>query len=537
MVTFKATAPGAKAVALDITTASIADIQSAYALNKITAVQVTQAFLARIAAYDKLGPTINAVLFLNPDALAVAAALDAERKAGRVRGPLHGVPIVLKDNIDTFDMPTTAGSQLLKGSIPSADAFIAKKLRDAGAVIIAKVNLGEFAFSGGSVAGAKDPAVLLAGAVPHGFSSLGGQTRNPHNPCRAPSGSSGGTGAAIAAGFAQFGIGTDTGGSVRGPSSANGIVGLKPTIGLLSRSGIIPLALSLDTAGPMARNVSDVAIALGAMIGVDPSDPVTHTSTGRAETDYTKYLRRGALKGARLGIARDFLGKNEDVDAVIAAAIDTLKTLGAIIVDPVKYPDYLLDAKDSIYNLLVASEFKAQITAYLKTLKPGFPKTFDEVVAKANDPATGYASPQKAFALRYTASIALDLDDPVYLALKDQQLPAVRATMEALFWKYKIDAIVYPTTVRPAALIVPAEPPKPPASTDTVANLANESGFPDLIVPAGMTKDGLPVTISFFGPAFSEGKLIGYGYDFEQATKALRTPVTTPGLPSDKIPY
>jgi len=537
MVTVMMTAPAASAAILDITTASITDVQAAYASNKVTAVQVTQAYLARIAAYDKQGPNINAVILLNPNALADAKALDAERKAGKVRGPLHGVPIVLKDNVDTFDMQTTAGSQLLKGSIPSKDAFIAKKLRDAGAIIVAKVNLSEFAGSGGSVSGDKDPAVLLAGAVPNGFSSMGLQTRNPHDPTRGPSGSSGGTGAAIAAAFAQFGIGTDTGGSVRGPSSVNGIAGLKPTIGLLSRSGIVPLALSFDTAGPMARNVSDVALALGAMTGVDTADAITATSKGKAESDYTKYLKPGALKGARIGIARDFLGKDEGVDAVIASSIETLKKLGAVVVDPVTYPDYLLDAKGPIYNLLVASEFKAQLTDYLKTLKPGFPKSFDEVVAKANDPATGYASPEKAYALKYTAKLALDLDDPVYLALKNQQVPAVRAGMEALFAKYKIDAIVYPTSVRPAPLIVPAEPPKAALSTDSVTNLANESGFPDLIVPAGMTKDGLPVTISFFGPAFSEGKLIGYGYDFEQATKALRTPVTTPGLPSDKISY
>lgn len=532
-----ATSPAASAATLDITTASIADVQAAYASNKVTAVQVTQAYLARIAAYDKQGPNINAVILLNPNALADAKALDAERKAGKVRGPLHGVPIVLKDNVDTFDMQTTAGSQLLKGSVPSKDAFIAKKLRDAGAVIVAKVNLSEFAGSGGSVSGDKDPAVLLAGAVPNGFSSMGLQTRNPHDLTRGPSGSSGGTGAAIAAGFAQFGIGTDTGGSVRGPSSFNGIAGLKPTLGLLSRSGIVPLALSFDTAGPMTRNVTDVAIALGAMTGVDPSDAVTETGKGKAETDYTKYLKPGALKGARIGIARDFLGKDEGVDAVIASSIETLKKLGAVVVDPIKYPEYLLDAKGPIYNLLVASEFKAQLTDYLKTLKPGFPKSFDEVVAKANDPATGYVSPEKAYALKYTASLALDLNDPIYLALKNQQVPAVRAGMEALFAKYKIDAIVYPTSVRPASLIVPAEPPKAALSTDSVTNLANESGFPDLIVPAGMTPEGLPVTISFFGPAFSEAKLIGYGFDFEQATKALRTPKTTPGLPSDKITY
>ncbi len=527
----------ASAATLDITTATIAELQAAYATGKLTSERVLDAYLARIAAYDKKGPNINAVILMNPRARAEAKALDKERKAGKVRGPLHGVPIVLKDNIDTFDMQTTAGSQLLKGSVPAKDAFVAKKLRDAGVIVVAKVNLSEFAGSGGSVSGAKEPEVLLAGAVPNGFSSMGLQTRNPHDPARGPAGSSGGTGAAIAAGFAQFGLGTDTGGSVRGPSSVNGIAGLKTTMGLVSRSGIVPLALTLDTAGPMARNVSDVAAALGVMAGVDPADPITETSAGKSDTDYTKYLKRGALKGARIGIARDFLGKDANVDAVIASSIATLQSLGAVIVDPVKYPDYLLDAKGPVYNLLVASEFKAQLTDYLKTLKPGFPKTFDEIVAKANDPATGYKSPEKAYALTYTASLALDLTDPQYLTLRDQQIPAIRAGMDALFAKYKIDAILYPTSVRPAPLIVPSEPPKPAASTDSATNLANESGYPDLIVPAGMTPEGLPVTVSFFGPAFSEGKLIGYGYDFEQATQARRIPKSTPGLPTDKITY
>lgn len=527
----------ASAATLDITTATIAELQAAYASGKLTSERVLDAYLARIAAYDKKGPNINAVILMNPRARAEAKALDKERKAGKVRGPLHGVPIVLKDNIDTFDMQTTAGSQLLKGSVPAKDAFVAKKLRDAGVIVVAKVNLSEFAGSGGSVSGAKEPEVLLAGAVPNGFSSMGLQTRNPHDPARGPAGSSGGTGAAIAAGFAQFGLGTDTGGSVRGPSSVNGIAGLKTTMGLVSRSGIVPLALTLDTAGPMARNVSDVAAALGVMAGVDPADPITQTSAGKSDTDYTKYLKRGALKGARIGIARDFLGKDANVDAVIASSIATLQSLGAVIVDPVKYPDYLLDAKGPVYNLLVASEFKAQLTDYLKTLKPGFPKTFDEIVAKANDPATGYKSPEKAYALTYTASLALDLTDPQYLTLRDQQIPAIRAGMDALFAKYKIDAILYPTSVRPAPLIVPSEPPKPAASTDSATNLANESGYPDLIVPAGMTPEGLPVTVSFFGPAFSEGKLIGYGYDFEQATQARRIPKSTPGLPTDKITY
>jgi amidase len=524
------------AATLNLATASVADIEAAYATGKLNAETLTKAYLARIAAYDKQGPAINAVITLNPKALAEAKALDAERKAGKIRGPLHGIPIVLKDNYDTFDLPTTAGSQMLEGSIPPKDAYVVKKLRDAGAIILAKVNLSEFAGSGGSVSGATDPEVLKKGAVPNGFSSEGGQTRNPHDLSRGPSGSSGGTGAAIAAVFAQFGLGTDTGGSVRGPSSANGIVGLKPTRGLMSRNGIVPLALSFDTGGPMARSVYDVAAALSAMTGVDPDDAATKASQGKFAKDYTQFLKLGSLKGARIGIARDFMGKDAETDRVVESAIDTLKKLGAVIVDPVKYPDYLIQAKQPIYNLLVSSEFKAQITEYLKTTKPRYPKSFEELVALANDPKTGYRSPEKAYALTYTAALALDLDDPSYLALKHEMLIATKAGITALFTKYKLDAILYPTSPRPATLIKPATPPVP-TSTDSATSFANETGFPDLIIPAGMTKDGLPVTISFFGQAWSEPQLLGYGYDFEQATKAIALPKYTPALPSDTIKY
>ena len=522
----------AQAAELNIETATVADLGAAFARGTLTSERLVKAYLERIDAYDKRGPTINAVLTLNPKALAQARALDAERKTGRVRGPLHGVPIVLKDNYDTFDLPTTAGSQLLEGNIPAQDAFVVKKLRDAGVIIVAKVNLSEFAGSGGSVIGATDPEIVKAGTVPNGSSSAGGQTKNPHDLTRGPSGSSGGTGAAIAAAFAQFGLGTDTGGSIRGPSSANGIVGLKPTHGLLSRAGIVPLALSFDTGGPMARSVYDVAVALGVMTGVDPTDAATSKSEGKFETDYTKYLKAGSLQGARIGIARDFMGKDSGTDRVVEDAIVTLKRLGAVVVDPIRYPDYLLQSKQPIYNLIVSAEFKAQIADYLKNAKPGYPTTLDEIVARANDPKTLYRSPEKAVALKYTASVALDLDDPVYLAAKNEAVAATKASILALFAKHNLDAIVYPTSPRPALLIKIDHPPP----TDSATSFANQTGFPDLIVPAGMTPEGLPVTISFFGPAFSEAKLLGYGYDFEQATKARVLPKHTPPLGSDVLP-
>ena len=527
-------APFAHSTEVSLEKATIADLQRAFSKGTLTAEKLTGIYLARIAAYDQQGPAINTVITANPHALDEAKALDAERKAGKVRGPLHGIPIVLKDNYDTYDLPTSAGSQLLAGSIPPDDAYVVKKLRDAGAIILAKVNLHEFAGGGGSVSGAKDPAVLKAGRVPNGFSSLGLQTHNPHELSRGPGGSSSGTGAAIAADFAQFGLGTDTGGSIRNPSSANGIVGLKPTHGLLSRDGIIPLALTFDTGGPMARSVYDISVSLGVMTGVDPADDATKKSTGKFEKDYTKFLKEDSLKGARIGVARDYLGMDPETDRVIEEAIATLKKRGAIIVDPVKFPDYLLQAKEGLSSVIMQSEFKTQIGIYLKTLKPGFAKTFDDLVAQANDPKTGYRSPEKAFALKYSASVALDLDDPVYLAAKNEGLAMVRSTFTALFAKYKLDAIVYPTVPRPAT---PIELGSGGATGTSATSFANQTGFPDLIVPAGMTKDGLPVTISFFGLAFSEPKLLGYGYDFEQATQSIKLPKTTPALLGDVITY
>jgi amidase len=269
-------APLIQAAPVDLTQASIADLEQAMDHGRLTSEQLTKLYLARIKAYDKQGPAINAVITLNPNALQTARALDAERKAKGPRGALHGIPVILKDNYDTADLPTTAGSFMLKGSSPPQDAFLVKKLREAGAIILAKVNLSEFA-SGGA------------------HSSLGGQTLNPHDLTRTPAGSSGGTGAGVAAVFAPLGMGTDTGGSIRGPSTANGVVGLKPTHGLLSRSGIVPLALSFDTGGPLALNVADIAAALGVMTGVDPTDAATKKSEGKFEKDYTHYLKADAL--------------------------------------------------------------------------------------------------------------------------------------------------------------------------------------------------------------------------------------------------
>lgn len=529
--------------ALDVESATIADIDAAFAKGTLTSEKLTEIYLARIAAYDKQGPALNAVMTPNPNALAEAKALDAERRAGKVRGPLHGIPIVLKDNYNTFDLPTTAGSQLLAGSIPPDDAFVVAKLRKAGVVILAKVNMSEFAAGGGSVGGATDPAVIKAAVIPNGFSSMGLQTLNPHDLTRGPSGSSGGTGVSIAAAFAQFGLGTDTASSVRGPSSANGIVGLKTTMGLVSRSGVVPLALSFDTCGPMGRSVYDVAVALNTLAGVDPTDPSTLAGAGHHVDDYTQFLKVGSLKGVRIGIARDFTGRDAEVDRIVDESIVKLKELGAIIVENVRFPEYVLQARQAIFNTVRNTEFRAEIADYLKTLKPGYPRNLDELAEKANDPASGYRSAGKAFGLKYSVQHAMEIDDPVYVAAKTQGLALVKAGTEAVYKKYNLDVILYPTSPTPATLINP-EPVTPTpgarnARADTgsasALNIANMSGFPDLVIPAGMTNNGLPVTISLLGPAFSEPKLLAYGYDFEQATHARAVPKYTPVLPGDTI--
>jgi amidase len=510
--------PARAAKTLDFDALTIADIGRAFDSGALTSEKLVQLCLARIQAYDRQGPSLRAVLTLNPKALDTARALDAERKAKGPRSPLHGIPVVLKDNYNTSDLPTTGGSLLLEGSVPPDDAFVVKKLRAAGAIVLAKVNMSEFA---------SGPA----------RSSLGGQSLNPHDLTRTPSGSSGGTGVAIAAAYAPLGMGTDTGGSIRGPSTSNGIVGLKPTHGLLSRSGIIPLSLSFDTGGPMARSVTDIAVALGIMTGVDPADAATTRSQGKFESDYTKYLKADALKGARIGIARDFLGADQDVDWVVDASLDAMRKAGATIVD-VRYPKWLLDAKEEFYNTIRRPEFTVQIADYLKTLGPSYPKTLAEMIDRANRlnavRADGAGANPGRWTLFKRESESGTLDDFRYKAVQEHGLPMVRAVVEGIVTSQSLDAIVYPTSSRRPGLIAETGAAGG-GGTPSATNIANLTGFPDLIVPAGFTGDNLPVGISFFGPAFSESKLIALGYSFEQTTHARRLPVHTPARAGESI--
>ena len=496
---------------IDLDAVTIADVNAAFAKGTLTSERLVQLFLARIQAFDRQGPLLRSVITVNPKALETARALDAERKSKGPRSALHGIPIVVKDNIDTADMATTGGSVMLEGSIPPDDAFVVKKLRAAGAVIIAKTNLSEFAS-----AAAK--------------SSLGGQILNPHDLTRSPAGSSGGTGVSLAATFAMAGLGTDTGGSVRGPSTSNGIAGLKTTMGLVSRDGVIPLALSLDTVGPMARHVYDVAALLTVLAGADPADASTKVGAGRAAMDYTQSLSADGLKGARLGIARDFMGQDQDVDWVVEAALETMRKQGATVVD-VRLPRWLLDGKGEYYTAIRYPEFAAQIADYLVTIGPSYPKSLEQLIERArrvNAPRPDGAGPNPArWSLMLRESSSGTLEDYQYTAVRDHALPLVRDVLAGVLAANKLDAIVYPTDPRrPQPLAAPAAAPG--GAGNTPSNLANLSGYPDLIVPAGFSTDGLPIGISFLGAAFSESRLLAMGYSFEQATKARRLPVHTP---------
>ena len=515
---FAGAAPGpAVAQDLPLSGATIEDLNHAFEAGTLTSRQLIEMYLARIAAYDRAGPELNAVVWLNEKALETAAALDAERSARGPRSPLHGIPVVLKDNVDTGDMPTTAGSILLAGSIPPDDAFIVRKLREAGAIILGKVNMSEFA-SGGTRSSSGDFYM-----------------KNPHALERTPAGSSGGTGISIAASFTQLGIGTDTGGSVRGPSTSNGIVGMRPTHGLLSRDGIVPLSSTLDMPGPMTRHVYDLAVMLGAMTGVDPADPATAKSEGRFETDYTGFLDEGALMGARIGIARDFMGFDEEVDWVINTALEAMKARGATVID-VHYPRWLLDVKGDWYTTVRWPEFRAEIAQYLSTLAPEYPKTLAEMIERSRHitsvtPEGGRPNPTR-WTLFQQEEASGTLTDYEYVAMRDHGFPLVRDLVGGMIEAMNLDAVVYPTSpTRPELLEGGGG-----GGGLSATNIASLAGFPDLIVPAGFTSNRLPVGISFMGPAFSEPRLIALGYAFEQATRARRDPVHAPLRRGDVIP-
>jgi amidase len=493
--------------------ATLADLQSSMSAGRMTAHSITEAYVNRIHELDRAGPTLRHVIEVNPDALSIAAALDGERKSGRVRGPLHGIPVLVKDNIDTADrMTTTAGSYALAGSIPLQDSTVAAKLRAAGAIILGKTNLSEWANFRSSHASS-------------GWSGRGGQAKNPYVLDRNPCGSSSGSGGAVSANLSALAVGTETDGSIVCPSSANGVVGIKPTLGLISRAGIIPIAHSQDTAGPMARTVRDAAILLGVLAGVDARDSATVSSNRPGPTDYTQFLDANGLRGARIGVARDkFWGYSAVTDQLVNDAIAAMKAQGAVIVDPA---DIATAGKfdDTEFDVLLY-EFKADLNAYLATLGPRAPvKSLADIIAY-NDSHKDQEMPDFGQDIMIQAQAKGPLTEKKYLDalandLKQSRTDGIDATMD----KYKLDALVAPTG-------------GPAWTTDLIngdhfggasSTPAAVAGYPNINVPAGFTHN-LPVGISFFGRAYSEPTLIKIAYAFEQATKFRRAPRFIPSL-------
>ncbi|MEJ7812304.1 MAG: amidase [Gemmatimonadaceae bacterium] len=485
---------------------TIAELREGMRTGEYTARALAEQYLARVEEVDRRGPAVRAVIEVNPDALAIADALDAERKAGRVRGPLHGIPVMLKDNIDTADrMMTTAGSLALAGNIAARDAFVAERLRAAGAVILGKTNLSEW-------------ANFRSTHSTSGWSARGGQTRNPYALDRNPCGSSSGSGAAVAASLCAAAVGTETDGSIVCPSSANGIVGVKPTVGLVSRAGIIPISHSQDTAGPMARTVADAAALLGALVGADARDPVTAASRGRARADYTAELDVGALRGARLGIARNYFGFSAAVDAVMETAIAAMKEAGAVIVDRANIPTAgKVDAPE--FEVLLY-EFKADLNAYLGALPPSALVHSLKDVIDFNERNRDREMPYFGQEIMIQAQAKGPLTSAAYRTVRASCLRLARTQgIDAVMIAHRLDAIVAPT----GGPAWPTDLLNGDHFSGGSSTHAAVAGYPNVNVPAGSIH-GLPVGVSFFGRAWSEPTLLRLAYAFEQATKHRAPP-------------
>jgi amidase len=500
----KPATPDVKPFELDEIT--IPELQDGMKSGKFTARALVEKYTARIDEIDKRGPAVNAIIELNPDAFAIADALDQERKAKGPRGPLHGIPVLIKDNIDTADrMMTTAGSLALVGSKPPKDSFVAQRLRAAGAVILGKTNLSEW-------------ANIRSSHSTSGWSGRGGLTKNPYALDRNACGSSSGTGAGISANLAAVGIGTETDGSIVCPSSSNGLAGIKPTVGLVSRSGIIPISHSQDGAGPMCRTVRDAAILLGVLTGVDTEDSATAASAGKSQTDYAQYCDPNGLKSARIGVARKYFGFNDAVDALMEEALDVMKKQGATLVDPADIET--LGKFDDSELLVFMYELKADLNAYLSRFGPTAPVRTLEGIIEFNDHNRQKEMPYFGQDLFVKAEAKGPLTEKTYLdALAKNHKLARTEGIDAIMDKHHLDALVAPTG-GPAWLtdLVNGD-----HSAGGSSNAAAVAGYPNINVNAGSIF-GLPVGISFFGRAWSEPTLIKLAYSFEQATKARQAP-------------
>ena len=499
--------PAAEVKAFELEEATIDDLQAGMKSGKYTSRSITEKYLTRIQDIDKQGPVVNSLIEVNPDALEIAESLDRERREKSERGPLHGIPILIKDNIDTADkMMTTAGSLALVGAPkPPRDSFVAQQLRKAGAVILGKTNLSEW-------------ANIRSSHSTSGWSGRGGLTKNPYALDRNPCGSSSGTGAGVSANFATGGIGTETDGSVVCPSSANGLAGIKPTVGLVSRAGIIPISHSQDSAGPMCRTLRDAAILLGALTGVDPDDIATSESRGHSYTDYTQFLDANGLKGARIGVVRKYFGFSESVDGIMAEAIDVMKKQGATVVDPAEIETF--GKFDDTELVVFQYELKADLEKYLARLGPSSLMRNLEDLINFNNQNAAREMPyfgQDMF-LKAQAKGPLTERDYIDALEKNHRLTRIEG-IDAVMDKNKLDALIAPTG-------------GPAWVTDLVtgdhfgggsSNAAAVAGYPNINVTAGSIF-GLPVGISFFGRAWSEPKLLSIAYAFEQATQARKAP-------------
>ena len=495
--------------AFELDEMTIRELQSAMVSGKYTAHSITRKYLDRIEEIDKRGPAINSVIELNPDALSIATELDRERKAGRLRGPLHGIPVLIKDNIDTHDrMMTTAGSLALAGSIPPQDSTVAKKLRDAGAVILGKTNLSEW-------------ANFRSSHSSSGWSGRGGQTKNPYVLDRNPCGSSSGTGAAISANLAAIGVGTETDGSVVCPSNANSLVGIKPTLGLISRAGIIPIAHSQDTAGPMCRTVTDAVHVLVALAGVDPRDHATRASVGKRAAQFA-LPDEPSFRGARIGVHRKSFGFNDAVDKLMNDCIDIIKRHGATVIDPADIPTQGKFDDSELEVLLY--EFKADLNAYLASLGARAPvKSLKEII-DFNEQYRDREMPWFGQDIMIKAQAKGPLTEKAYKDALAKDLKLSRKEgIDFVMDKNKLDALIAPTG-------------GPPWPTDWVngdhftggySTASAVAGYPHVTVPAGYVF-GMPVGLSFIGRAWSEPTLIKFAYAFEQATKVRRAPQFLP---------
>lgn len=519
---------GAKS-SFDIMEASIADIHAGYEDGSLTAVQLVQLYLDRINAYDQTGPKINSIITVNKNALAEAAALDRAREQSGLRGPLHGIPVVLKDNINTLDMPTTNGSAILRGVIPPTDATLTRELRKAGAIILGKAAMGEFA--SGS------------------YNSVSGQTINPYNFKRDTGGSSSGSAAAIASNFAVLAVGTDTSTSVRGPSAFNGIVGLRPTTGLVSRAGIAPKDLEFDTAGPMARTVTDVARMLDVLAVQDPEDPLSrtvwdefarHYAVKEGRIQFSQYLDADALRGKRVGVLRDFFGGDPEIVAMAEAALKQLEALGATLVDIRLDADFMArytGEGETRIRRTADSRFRRDWELYAATLK-GTPATVAEYIDLYETKVNKSALPTTEGTLRLLkASLKTSTEDAAYKQLVSETLPKATADKLAVFEKHGVDVLVFPYETSFARVISNPvykleDPSYVDSDVESPATLAgyNSTGFPGVVVPMGYGTQGLPMALGFMGKPYDDGPLLGYAYAYEQASRKRKPSPLLPPL-------